>query len=66
MFFSIYPNGHNFLMQSQVIVKLENYESTHKITYKDERKIGVQNVDFTANKLMFLLFNTIMYRLAML
>ena len=44
-FFPIYSNGHNFLLQGQVIVKLENYESAHKITYINEKKIGVQKND---------------------
>ena len=44
-FFLIYSNGHNFLLQGQVIVKLENYESAHKITYINEKKIGVQKND---------------------
>ena len=46
MFFSIYPNGHNFLMQSQVIVKLSNYESTNKITDKYEKKLVSRKIRF--------------------
>ena len=34
---------------SQVIVKLENYESAHKITYIYEKKIGVQKNDDMMN-----------------
>ena len=34
--------GNKFLLQGQVIVKLENYESAHKITYTYEKKTGVQ------------------------
>ena len=46
MFFSIYPNGHNFLMQSQVIVKLKIMNLQIKLHIYMKKKLVSRKISF--------------------